>query len=136
MSPRWREVRESTLRALVPGAILPVVFFLLYSANSRTTARDILPDLNSPLAVIGCFGFVATFFPGFIALVFFFGGNQQTIAVTALGSLPSQTQLIIQIALSLIINTAFWTLPVLIFRRIRRYFSSSDDNGESEQLPN
>jgi hypothetical protein len=131
MSPHWQEIRASVLRALVPGAILPVVFFLLYSANSHTTARDILPDLNSPLAVIGCFGFVATFLPGFIALALLFGGQQPAITGTAFGSLS----FIGQIALCLAINTALWTMPVLIFRRSKRFFSSPD-NGGIEQIRN
>lgn len=128
MPTRWQTLRATLFRALVPGTVLPVIFYLLYSANSHTTARDILPDLSSPLATISFLGLIATCFPGFIAfmIVTSIWGTFRPVIAPYL--LPSQVLLILQIVSSLAINTAVWMLPVCILRRIEQFFSASEDS--------
>ncbi len=131
MSTSWQTLRETLFRALIPGAVLPVIFYLLYSANSHTTARDILPDLPSPLATISFLGLIATCFPGFIAMALItsiWGTFRQVIAPYLL---PSQMLLIIQIVASLAINTALWMVPVVILRRIKQFFSAPEEHDTS-----
>ena len=66
---RKKELGISLLIAVIPGIILPVAFFFLFSISTSATNRDIFPPLDNAPEIIGCLGALIFAIPGYLGSV-------------------------------------------------------------------
>ena len=122
-----RNLGKSILIALVPGAVLPVIFFVLFSFNTAATRRDVLPGLDNPLEIIGFAGsviFSAPIFLFFVSLAAIVNTiHEHGFIIPIYDSLSRETQSAIFLTFCLASNVLLWTIPVSFFRWIRKYLT-------------
>jgi hypothetical protein len=120
---------KSVLIASIPGAVLPITFFLLFSLNTTATRRDVLPSLNDPLEAIGWCGSAIFSIPIFITIVglntMVINAHKQGFVIPIFDLLTPKTQSDLMIAIGLVFNVLLWAIPVSFLRRHKRQVSSS-----------
>jgi hypothetical protein len=122
---------KSVLIASIPGAVLPIAFFLLFSFNTTATRRDVLPSLNNPLEVVGCFGFLSFSIPILITIfglvIIVNAAHDRGFVVPYLDSLAPEQQLGLAITIGLISNVVLWTMLVSYWRQHKREVAMQAD---------
>ena len=107
---------KSVLIASIPGAVLPIAFFLLFSFNTTATRRDVLPSLNDPLEIVGCFGFIIFSTPILLTIVGFIlfinTAHDHGYVIPFFDSLAMEQQVGIVITIGVICNVILWAMLV------------------------
>ena len=119
---RKKELGISLLIAVIPGIILPVAFFFLFSISTSATNRDIFPPLDNAPEIIGCLGALIFAIPGYLTFFFLIsilnGIHDYGLTIPIFDALPEATQGILIVIFCFLINLFFWTLAVSFFRQI------------------
>ena len=120
-----QEFGKSLLISTIPGLILPVAFFFLFSVSTSATNRDIFPPLSNAPEIIGCLGVLVFAFPGYL---FFFlvasSGNSlqdHGFTIPIFDALPVSVQGTIVVISSFAVNLIFWAFIVYIIRQFVNY---------------
>lgn len=119
------EFGKSLLISIIPGLILPIVFFLLFGVSTSATNRDVLPPLDNAPEIIGCLGVLIFAFPGYL---FFFlvvslenSLQDNGFTIPIFDALPVSVQGTIVVISSFAVNLIFWALIVYIIRQFVNY---------------
>ena len=126
---KYRDPGKSILVATIPGAILPILFWNLFSLNTSATAKDILPALDNPLELIGFIGsliFVSPVFIIFVTLAAMIKSMHEygwIVPVYDLLSPDVQSEFLMAIGLG--INVLLWSVPVALIRRPKSHLTLS-----------
>jgi hypothetical protein len=126
---------KSVLIASIPGAVLPIVFFLLFSLNTAATRRDVLPSLNDPVEAIGWCGSAIFSIPIFVTIVglntVVLTAHEQGYIIPFFDLLTPQAQLSVMTTIGLVCNVLLWAIPVSFLLRKKKMGSlpsaSQDD---------
>ena len=120
---------KSVLIASIPGAVLPIVFFLLFSLNTTATRRDVLPSLNDPSEAVGWYGSAIFSIPIFVIIVglntLVITAHEQGYIIPFFDLLAPQAQLSVMTTIGLVCNVLLWVLPVSFLRRKKQINSLS-----------
>ena len=112
---------KSILIASIPGAVLPIVFFVLFSLNTTATRRDVLPSLDDPLEAVGWCGSAIFSIPIFITIVglntVVINAHEQGLVIPFFDLLSPKTQLNIMTTVGIVCNVLLWVIPVSLLRR-------------------
>ena len=126
---KFRDLGKSILVATIPGAVLPILFWNLFSLNTSATARDILPALDNPLEVIGFIGSLIFASPVFIIFVMLAAMiksiHEYGLIVPIYDLLSPDVQSEFLLAIGLGIHVLLWSLPVALIRRPKSHLTLS-----------
>ena len=126
---KYRDLGKSILVATIPGAVLPILFWNLFSLNISATGRDILPALDNPLEFIGFIGsliFASPVFIIFVTLAVMIKSiHDYGLIVPIYDMLSPNVQSEFLLAIGLGINVLLWSLPVALIRRPKSHLTLS-----------
>ena len=122
---KFRNFGISILFAIIPGVVLPLVFWNLFSSNTSATGRDILPALDNPLELTGCIGsliFASSVFIIFGTLAAIFRSlHSYGLIIPIYDMLSSGMQSKFLLVIAFAINVLLWSLPLMLFFRIKNH---------------
>ena len=122
MLSRKKELGISLLIAVIPGIILPVAFFFLFSISTSATNRDIFPPLDNVPEIVGCLGVLIFAIPGYLTFILLVSllnsAHDFGLLIPIFDAFPEATQGILIAIFCILMNLFFWTLAVSFFRQI------------------
>jgi len=118
---RLQNFGKSLLIASIPGVVMPIAFFLLFSFNTTATRRDVLPSLNDPFEAVGCYGFIIFSIPILLTIICLIVlGNtmhDHGYVIPFFDSLTSKQQFDVIITVGFICNLVLWTVLISYWRQ-------------------